>query len=198
MITMKNVIKEGNELLRKESIDVELPLSNEDEQTLREMIEYIYESIKPENKDNPEYRPAVGIAAPQLGILKKMIAIVAPDENYVEHEFFLVNPKILSYSDELTYLEGGEGCLSVDRPCDAYIMRPKRTVFEAYVYNYETRELKKDKIKLKGYLSVVFNHEYDHLKGILFVDKQNKEDPYYVPDNATPVKFKNEESQKEQ
>ena len=69
-------------------------------------------------------RPAVGLAAPQLGILKKMIAIVAPDEFGNEHEFALINPKLLSYSDELTYLEGGEGCLSVDRPCDALIHRP--------------------------------------------------------------------------
>ena len=192
MITMKNVIKEGNPLLHEASIDVNLPLSNEDENILRQMIEYIRESIKEENQNNPEYRPAVGLAAPQLGIMKKMIAIIAPDENYVEHELFLINPKIISYSEELTYLKGGEGCLSVDRPCDAVILRPKRTTFDSYFYDYETREIIKNRLKLKGYLSVVFNHEYDHLKGILFVDKVNKDNPYYVPENATPVIFKGE------
>ena len=47
-------------------------------------------------------------------------------------------------------------------------------------------------MKLKGYLAVVFQHEYDHLNGILFVDKINKTDPYFVPDNSTPVVFKND------
>ena len=56
MITMKNVIKEGNPLLHEASIDVNLPLSSEDENILRQMIEYIRESIKEDNQDNPEYQ----------------------------------------------------------------------------------------------------------------------------------------------
>ena len=197
MITMKNVLKEGNPLLNEKSIDVNLPLSVEDENILRDMIDYVKESIKEENIDNPDYRPAVGIAAPQIGVLKKMIAIIAPDEHYKDHELFLVNPKILSYSDELAYLPGGEGCLSVDRKCDAYIFRPKRTMIESYVYNYETRELKKERIKLKGYLSVVFNHEFDHLNGILFVSKANPINPYEIPDNASPIIFDDEKNEEQ-
>ena len=116
---MENVFKDNNQeqnkVLREKSKEVNVPISKEDENLLREMIEYIYDSINPDNENNPLYHPAVGIAAPQVGVLKKIIAIVAPDEKGEEHELFLINPKIRSYSDELTYLPGGEGCLSVPR-----------------------------------------------------------------------------------
>ena len=190
MILMKDIIKEGNPLLKEKSIDVELPISLEDAEILNSMIEYIFNSIDPKVAEKYDLRPAVGIAAPQIGILKKMIAIVAPDESGNEHEFALINPKLLSYSDELTYLEGGEGCLSVDRACDAYIHRPARVMFEAYFYDLETGKLEKKRMKLKGYLSVVFQHEYDHLNGILFVDRANKTNPKHIPDNSKPIQFK--------
>lgn len=193
MLTMKDIIREGNPLLKAKSIDVQLPLSNEDEQLIIDMMEYIYNSIDDETCKKYDLRPAVGLAAPQLGILKKMIAIVAPDENGKEHEFALINPKLISYSDELIYLEGGEGCLSVDRKCDALIHRPKRVTFEAYVYDFQSRKLNKQKIRLSGYLAVVFQHEYDHLNGVLFVDRANQDNPYFIPDNSTPIKFNFEE-----
>ena len=189
MITMKDVIREGNPLLKQKSADVKIPLSKEDEELIISMMEYVYNSCDPEMNEKYDLRPAVGLAAPQLGILKKMIAIVAPDESGNEHEFALINPKLLSYSDELTYLEGGEGCLSVDRSCDAYIHRPARVMFEAYFYDLETGKLEKKRMKLKGYLSVVFQHDYDHLNGILF-DRANKTNPKHIPDNSKPIQFK--------
>ncbi len=192
MITMKDVIREGNPLLKEKSVDVKIPLSKEDEELMISMMEYVYNSCDPELNEKYDLRPAVGLAAPQLGILKKMIAIVAPDENGNEHEFALINPKLISYSDELTYLEGGEGCLSVDRVCNAYIHRPARVTFESYFYDLETGKLEKKRMKLKGYLAVVFQHEYDHLNGVLFVDRANKENPMYIPENAKPIKFKDE------
>ncbi|MBQ4570281.1 MAG: peptide deformylase [Bacilli bacterium] len=192
MITMKDVIREGNPLLKEKSVDVKIPLSKEDEQLMIDMMEYVYNSCDPELNEKYDLRPAVGLAAPQLGILKKMIAIVAPDENGEEHEFALINPKLISYSDELTYLEGGEGCLSVDRACNSLIHRPARVTFEAYFYDLDTGKLEKKRMRLKGYLAVVFQHEYDHLNGILFVDRENKENPYYIPENSKPIKFNEE------
>lgn len=192
MILMKDIIVEGNPILRMEAKDVELPLNEEDEKTLREMLEYVDNSCDEEMIKKFDLRPSVGIAAPQIAISKKLIAIIAPDEHGVEHTFALINPKLISYSDELTYLEGGEGCLSVVRKCDALIHRPKRVTFEAYFYDYETRKVEKKRMRLKGYLAVVFQHEFDHLKGILFVDKANPLDPYKVPENSTPVKFDGE------
>ena len=194
MITMKDIIREGNPLLKQKAVDVNIPLSNEDEKLIIEMMEYVYNSVDEEMMEKYDLRPAVGLAAPQLGILEKMIAIVAPDEKGVEHEFAIINPRLLSYSDELTYLEGGEGCLSVDRKCDALIHRPKRVSFEAYFYDLDTGKLEKKLMKLKGYLAVVFQHEFDHLNGILFVDRQNTSNPYHIPENSSPIKFEFDEN----
>ena len=53
-------------------------------------------------------------------------------------------------------------------------------------------------IKLKGYLAIVFQHEYDHLFGTLFVDRINPTNPFEVPSNSTPVVFKDfDESEEE-
>ena len=105
----------------------------------------------------------------------------------------MVNPKLVSYSDELTYLEGGEGCLSVTRETKGYIHRSKRVTVDTYLY-YEGK-LKKVTLRLKGYLAIIFQHEFDHLNGVLFVDHINKENPFYVPSNSSPVVFKGEEEE---
>ena len=191
MILMEDIIREGNNLLKQKSAEVELPLSKADEDTLVSMAEYIYNSVDEEVSVKYHLRPAVGLAAPQIGVLKQMIAILAPDEDGEEHEMILVNPKLLSYSDELTYLKGGEGCLSVDREVKGLVHRPKRITFSAYFY--EDGKLTFKKMRLKGYLAVVFQHEYDHLQGILFPDRINETNPFFVPKNSTPVRFKGEE-----
>lgn len=194
MILMKDIIKEGNPLLRKKSVEVMLPLSNEDETTLISMIEYIYNSIDEEIAGKYGLRAAVGIAAPQIGILKKMIVIYLTDEQGEEHFYPLVNPKIISYSDEQIYLPGGEGCLSVDREVTGLIHRARRITVNTQIYNPETRELNHVILKLKNYPALVFQHEYDHLMGILFPDRINLDKPLFVPENSKPVIFPKLES----
>lgn len=188
MLLMKDIVREGNDVLNQKAVDVHLPLSKEDEKTLIEMREYIYNSCDDEIASKYNLRAGVGLAAPQIGISKRMFVIVSPDENGKEHEFVLVNPKIISYSDELTYLESGEGCLSVDREVNGYVHRPRRITVEAYIY--QDGKLTKKTFRLKGYLAVVFGHEYDHLNGILFTDRIDKKNPFYVPTNSTKVVFK--------
>ncbi len=191
MITMKNIIVEGNELLRKKCELVKIPMSNEDKKTMEEMIDYIFNSIDDEIAKEYNLRPAVGIAAPQIGVLKKMLVIYSFDESGKEHFYPMVNPRLVSYSDELTYLDSGEGCLSVERDAKGYIHRSKRVTVETYLYN--EGKLQKVTLRLRGYIAIIFQHEYDHLNGILFVDHINKENPFYIPDNSTPVKFKQNE-----
>ena len=158
------------------------------------MIEYIDNSIDEEIAEKYGLRAAVGIAAPQIGILKKMFVIYLTDEKGVEHFYPLVNPKIISYSDEQIYLPGGEGCLSVDREVTGLIHRARRITAKAHLYDPETRKLKEVVIKLKNYPALVFQHEYDHLFGVLFPDHVNKTNPLFVPENSVPVVFpKNEE-----
>jgi peptide deformylase len=197
MILMKDIIREGNPLLREKSVEVNLPLSKEDEDILISMIEYIDNSIDPEIAEKYELRAAVGIAAPQIGILKKMFVIYLTDEQGREHFYPLVNPKIVSYSDEQIYLPGGEGCLSVDREVTGLIHRARRITAKAHLYDPETRKLKEVILKLKNYPALVFQHEYDHLLGVLFPDRVNKTNPLAVPANSVPVVFPKEESAEE-
>lgn len=191
MLTMKDIIVEGNELLRKKCELVKIPLSSEDEKTINEMIDYIFNSIDEEIAKKYDLRPAVGIAAPQIGINKKMLVIYSYDEYGHEHFYPMINPKLVSYSDELTYLDCGEGCLSVERETKGFVHRSKRVTVDTYLYL--DGKLKKATLRLKGYLAIIFQHEYDHLNGVLFVDHINNENPFYVPENSTPVVFKREE-----
>lgn len=187
MITMKEIIVEGNELLRAKSEPVKIPMSSEDKQTIEEMTDYIFNSIDEEIAKKYDLRPAVGLAAPQIGINKKMLVIYAFDEKGEEHFYPMVNPRLVSYSDELTYLDCGEGCLSVTRETKGYVHRSKRVTVETYLY--DQGKLVKATLRLKGYIAVVFQHEYDHLQGILFVDRINKGNPFFIPENSKPIDF---------
>lgn len=192
MFTMDNIIREGNTILRNKSVDVPLPLSNEHKELIENMIDYIFNSIDPEISTKYNLRPAVGLAAPQVGHNIKMLVIYCYDEVGREHFYPMINPKVISYSEELTYLDSGEGCLSVDRETKGYVHRHKRITVETYLYN--NGELVKVRIRFRGYVAIVFQHEFDHLNGVLFVDHINNQDPFYVPKNSTPVVFKGEEN----
>ncbi len=193
MLLMTDIIREGNPKLNEKAHDVTLPLSSEDEDILLSMIEYIDNSIDEEIASTYHLRPAVGLAAPQIGVLKKMIAIYATDEHGEDHFYAMVNPKLISYSDELTYLTTGEGCLSVDRDVEGYVHRPRTIRVSTYLY--DDGKLKQAVLRLKGYMAVVFQHEYDHLNGILFPERINKENPLYIPVNSVPIVFKSEEEE---
>lgn len=170
MILMKNIIKEGNELLRKESTDVVLPLSNEDKTTLLEMFGYLFNSQNDAKAKELGLRPGVGLAAPQIGINKKMFTILCNDMEGKTWLLGVINPKIIKRSKELVYLPGGEGCLSVDRETCGITPRHKRITVEAYLYNLQTSTVEFKRFELRDYIAIVFQHEYDHLFGTLYVD----------------------------
>jgi len=176
MLTMKDIIQEGNPILRKRAVDISLPLSDDDFTMIKEMMEYIIHSQNDEIASQYDLRPAVGLAAPQIGVSKKVFCMHTPDETgTVLHSYAVINPKILSQSEELTYLSGGEGCLSVDEEKNGLVPRSLRIKARATLVNLKTREEQQVLMKLHGYPAVVFQHEYDHLLGILFVDKKKEE-----------------------
>ncbi len=111
---------------------------------------------------NPE-NEGVGIAAPQVGISKQLIAVQRIDKEGEPFEFY-VNPKIVSFSgDKKT---GREGCLSVPG-MKGLVDRYQEIVIE---YNdIEDFTIKSDTIE--GFTAVIFQHEIDHLNGILYIDK---------------------------
>lgn len=196
MITYNDIIKEDNLDLRKKCEDVELPLSKEDEETLISMNEYLVNGYDEKLAKKYNIRPGVGLAAPQIDVLKKMFAICAYDEHGELYNFGVINPKIISESVALTYLPSGEGCLSVDRVVQGLIHRPKRIKVSTYIYDFDTKEVYSCELKLKDYIAVVFQHEFDHLSGKLFIDHINKDNPFFIPENSTPIKFEDIEEEK--
>ncbi|SER97683.1 peptide deformylase [Gracilibacillus ureilyticus] len=180
MITMKDIVREGDPVLRQVAKEVELPPSNEEKETLKEMLTFLKNSQDEEIAQKYGLRAGVGLAAPQIGISKRMIAVHFQDFDEKQYTYGLFNPKIVSHSVAKTYLSGGEGCLSVDREVPGYIPRYNKITVKAY--DLENNEIK---LKLKGYAAIVFQHEIDHLNGVMFYDHLNKEDPFLVPENST-------------
>lgn len=187
MYLAKDIIIKGNSLLQEICTPVKLPLNNEDLNVLTQLYEYVVISEIPSLVEQYKIRPGVGIAAPQVGVTKRMFAINFVDfldESQTKYLMALINPVILKKSKRMTYLPGGEGCLSVlDDTTGLLTKRHYEITFKASVYNFETKKIKTITKTLSGYPAIVFQHEYDHLDGILFTDKLSSEildcDPLY-------------------
>lgn len=189
MLLMKDIIQEGHPTLRKRAKEVVLPLSQADLDYLRQMMEYIIMSQDDDKVREFQLRPAVGLSAPQINISKKMFCMHTPDETgEIMHSYAVVNPKIIATSEEQTYLPGGEGCLSVDEEKNGLVPRAKKIKAKAHLVDLDTGNVTSTLLKLSGFPAIVFQHEYDHLLGILFVDKVKDALP-----GIEPVKFKDEE-----
>ena len=96
MLTMKDVIREGDPILRNVAEEVVIPASEEDTNTLKEMIEFVINSQDPEMAEKYGLRPGIGLAAPQIGISKKMIAVHVTDTDGTLYSHALFNPKSLA------------------------------------------------------------------------------------------------------
>ncbi|MCI5582280.1 MAG: peptide deformylase [Anaeroplasma sp.] len=175
MYLSKDIIKEGNQILREISSKVTLPLSMDDLNCAKQLYEYVVVSAIDELVEKYQIRPGVGIAAPQVGVNKRMFAINATDfldEKQTKYAFCFINPIITSKSKEMVYLPGGEGCLSVDRDTTGLVTpRHLKISIKSTILDFNTNKLKNVKMTLVGYPAIVFQHEYDHLDGILYTDK---------------------------
>ncbi|MCR6095880.1 peptide deformylase [Salipaludibacillus agaradhaerens] len=176
MLTMNDIIREGHPTLRKKAEPISLPPSTGDKETLKKMLDFLVHSQDPEMAEKHGLRPGVGLAAPQINISKQMMAIRSTDHNDEIVEYALFNPKIISHSAETTYLESGEGCLSVDREVNGIVPRYARIKIEGY--NLEGKKITE---RLRGFLAIVFQHELDHLNGIMFYDRIEQDDPFKQP-----------------
>lgn len=106
----------------------------------------------------------VGLAAPQVGVLKRFLVMMDPDTNKV---YKMINPKILSRSSETCTME--EGCLSVlgpdNLPVFSKVVRPADVEVE-----WTDENGKKLQAAMSGVMARIVQHETDHLDGILFID----------------------------
>ena len=169
---MLKIVKDNVASQHKKSELVTLPLSKEDENLLKEMVSYLKKSQDEKYCQKHHIRAGVGLAAPQIGVNKRMFAIYYTKEDEVV-EYGLVNPKIIQNSMKKVALKGGEGCLSVDEDHSGFVYRYDKIVMKAY----DVVSKKEVLIKAKGYDAIVLQHEYDHLDGILYYDRINKKEP---------------------
>ena len=152
-MTLRNIVIEPDPILRKKSSKLE----NVDDHTrklLDDMLQTMYKA------------PGIGLAAVQIGILKRLIVIDISKKEEEKNPIFLINPEIKFKSKKTSLYE--EGCLSLPGYF-AEIERPSECNIE-YVDYYG----KKKELKAEGLLSTCIQHEIDHLNGVLFVDYLSK------------------------
>ena len=187
LIDMNDIIREGNPTLRAKALAVETPLTDEDILLGEKMMQFLKNSQDSVMAEKLNLRGGVGLAAPQLDISKRIIAVLVPnsddDEGNPPKEAYslqeiMYNPKIVAHSVQNAALSSGEGCLSVDRPVEGYVVRHARITVD-----YLNKEGEKKRLKLRGFNAIVVQHEIDHINGIMFYDRINQENPFQTDDN---------------
>ena len=143
-MAIRNIIQEGDPTLRKKSFEV-TDFGAKTHQLIDDM------------KDTLIKAEGAGLAAPQVGVLRR-IFIVDVEDGYYE----CINPVIISQTGSQI---GDEGCLSVKGKCGT-VKRPMQLTLKA-----QDRHGKPFTLKAKGFLARAICHEYDHLDGILYIDK---------------------------
>ena len=146
-MAIRNIRIEGDPILRKKSKEIKI-IDEKIIQLAQDMIETM-RSAK-----------GLGLAAPQVGILKRIIVLEGEDNPTIA-----INPKIIHFEGEITDIEG---CLSIPG-YSGYVKRAEKIVVE-----YIDENNNNIKREVSGYLARAFMHEIDHLDGILYIDKAEK------------------------
>lgn len=174
MFKKLKIIDETNKLLRTKSKDVKFPLDKDTKDTIKQIIKHLKYSQIPRYEEKYDLRPGMGLAFIQLGIPKNIIIIVYEVAEGEFDEYVVINPKMVSNSNEIIAAECGEGCLSINREVDGHVPRFARVTVNGY--DIDGNEIQ---IRAREDLSIAFQHELDHLQGILFIDRINKDKPFY-------------------
>ena len=167
------ILDEKDKTLRKKSMEVTFPLSKEDKKLINDAITYLTMSQIEKYYEKYNLRPGMGLAFIQLGIPKNIFVIVEEVDKEKFENYVVINPKLISHSEELIYVGEGEGCLSINREVEGIVPRYARMRV-----SYQDIEGNKQEIRVREDLSVAFQHEMDHLNGILFIDKIDKKNPF--------------------
>ena len=177
MFKKLNILDEKDPHLRRKSKDANLPLNDEYKKIINNIITELKYSQIEEYEKKYNLRPGMGLAFPQLGINERIIVIVHEYDEGKFENYVVVNPKLVSYSDEMIAAEAGEGCLSVNREVEGHVKRYARVTIEGF-----DTDGNKIKIRAREELSIAFQHELDHLDGILFYDRIDKNKKFYTED----------------
>lgn len=182
MLPKIQILDEKNKLLHHPSDEVTFPVSKEDRQLAENTIKYLKMSQDEEIAEKYNIRAGMGMAFVQMGKPKRIFVVANELENKTFEEYVIINPKIISQSEEMIYVGEGEGCLSVNREVEGIVPRHARITLEYYDY-----EGNKKTIRAREDLAIAFQHEIDHLDGILFTDRIDKKNPYKNADKMREI-----------
>ena len=149
----RKILIEPDPILRKKCDPIE-EVNDELRKLMKEMLETMYQA------------PGIGLAAVQVGILKRVVVIDISKDEQKKNPLFLINPEILYRSKETSIYE--EGCLSLPGQF-AEVERPAQCSLK-----YIDLDGRKKELKAEGLLSTCIQHEVDHLNGVLFIDYLSK------------------------
>lgn len=145
----RNIRELGDDVLRKETKEVK-DVNRRTKILIEDMFDTMYEAN------------GVGLAAPQVGILKKIFVVDVGDEDGNKVPFVFINPEILEREGVQV---GFEGCLSVPGK-SGKVARAEKVKVRAFNQDMEEFEM-----EAEGFLARAIQHEYDHLNGVVYVDK---------------------------
>ena len=182
MLKTSDILDEKEKILHEKCKEVTFPLSDEDKKTINDMIDYLRLSQDEEKAEELDLRAGMGMAFPQVGKLKRIFVISYKTEDEEFIEYTVINPKIVSYSNELVYVEEGEGCLSVNREVEGIVPRHARITVGFYDENGNYIEE-----RVREEIAVAFQHEMDHLDGIMFTDRIDKKNPFKDRDKMRAI-----------
>lgn len=182
MIRTKDIIDEYDKRIRQVSKEVTFPLDDKTKKVIKDSLEMLRLSQIEEEAKKYDLRPGMGLSLIQLGIAKRIFVICYEIEEGKFEEYVVINPKIISQSEEMIYVEEGEGCLSINRPIDGIV--PRNARIKAEYYDIDGNKITK---RFREELSIVFQHELDHLNGILFYDRIDKKNPFKNADIYRPI-----------
>lgn len=160
---LRTIIGPDNPALRRKA----RPVDNLRDTALQQLIDDMIETMRE--------APGVGLAAPQVAVGQRVAVIeygelpedAPPDAEPPEPKLYvIINPEIIDRSEEL--VDGAEGCLSIPGFA-GNVLRHETVVVRAF-----NRRGQKVKIRARGWLARIFQHEIDHLDGVLFIDRASK------------------------
>ena len=176
------ILDEKEKVLHQVSEEIEFPLSNEIKQDIKDMLKYLKMSQIEKYSEKYDLRPGMGLSYVQIGKPKRLFVICNELDDNTFENYVIINPKIISQSEEMIYVGEGEGCLSVNREVDGIVPRCARLTVA-----YQDEDGNNCKIRVREELSIAFQHEIDHLNGILFIDKIDPKNPYKGKNNAREI-----------
>ncbi|MFD2725309.1 peptide deformylase [Hyunsoonleella rubra] len=145
-------------LLRKKSTYIK---PDPNDKVLQQFVKRLYATV------TDSMSMGVGIAAPQVGVLKNIIWVQRLDKDNLPFEVYL-NPKIVKYSEGTQTVR--EGCLSIPDRSETLNSRSQEIKIE-----YDTMQDEHQSESVEGFTAVIFQHEIDHLNGILYLDHLERE-----------------------